>query len=194
MGRAQTNRSAFVTTTALWRRLDAPGHDACYLSDNNGGWQLQGNAVFRHDRGPAHIEYLVVCDSAWRCRYGEIRGWIAQQRWDLRIERTDVGGWMLNDTSVQGLQDCFDLDLGFTPATNLLQLRRVNLALGKSADVPVAWLDLPEASLQRVPQRYERRSDMSYWYESPTFNYSALLEVADSGFVSSYPQLWLMED
>ena len=42
----------------------------------------------------------------------------------------------------------------------------------------------------RLPQRYERRSATTYWYESPTAGYAELLELAPSGFVSRYPGLW----
>jgi len=57
-------------------------------------------------------------------------------------------------------------------------------------EVPVVWFDLDSASLTELPQRYERRSEASYWYEAPTVPYRALLEIAPNGFVQSYPGLW----
>jgi hypothetical protein len=56
--------------------------------------------------------------------------------------------------------------------------------------VPVAWIDAPDGVLQALPQRYERRSATTYWYESPTVGYAELLELAPSGFVRRYPGLW----
>jgi len=85
------------------------------------------------------------------------------------------------------------LDLGFTPATNLSQLRRIALAEGQAADVPVAWLDVATGSLVALPQRYERRTASTYWYEAPSVGYADLLEVAPSGFVRRYPGLWEAE-
>ena len=35
------------------------------------------------------------------------------------------------------------------------------------------WFDLDSASLTELPQRYERRSEASYWYEAPTVPYQA---------------------
>jgi uncharacterized protein len=182
-----------MTTSVLWRRLDTPGHDACRLSPTDAGWRLEGAAVFRHALGPARIDYLVDCDASWQCETGRVVGWIGDQNWDIRVDRTSDGSWRLNDSAVPGLEFCLDLDLGFTPATNLLHLRRADLDIGEAADIPVAWLDLPEATLTLLPQRYERRDANSYWYESPTADYAALLEFDGSGFVRSYPQLWLME-
>jgi hypothetical protein len=88
---------------------------------------------------------------------------------------------------------CVDLDLGFTPATNLLQLGRLALTEGQAADAPVAWLDVSAGTLEVLSQRYERRSATTYWYEAPGFGYAGLLEVAPTGFITRYPGLWEAE-
>jgi hypothetical protein len=68
-----TSASSSPVLSALWRRLDAPGHDTCRLlrlRDGGpavAGWQLEGTAVFRHEDGrPAQLHYLVHCDESWR--------------------------------------------------------------------------------------------------------------------------------
>lgn len=182
-----------MSIPVLWRRLDTPGHDACLLEQTTEGWTLQGAALFRHALGPARIEYAVECDEAWRSRQGRVTGWIGAQAIDVRVDRDEAGEWRVNGVSTLGLESCLDLDFGFTPATNLLQLRRVALGIGEAVDVPVAWLDVPEGSLVLLPQRYERRGATTYWYEAPTVGYTGLLEVAESGFARRYPRLWEME-
>jgi hypothetical protein len=178
---------------ALWRRLDTPGHDACALEQLADGWQLEGTALFLHEGGPARLTYRVVCDSAWATREGRVDGWLGERRVDFTVVRAPGGAWTLNGEVVPGLERYVDLDLGFTPATNFLQLRRVALGDGESADVPVVWIDAPPASLTVLPQRYERRDQLTYWYESPTAGYAGLLELAPNGFVRRYPGLWEME-
>jgi hypothetical protein len=71
-----------------------------------------------------------------------------------------------------------------------LQLSRIALKLGQSAEVPVVWFDLDGARLTELLQRYERRGETSYWYEAPTVPYQGVLEIAPNGFVRSYPELW----
>jgi hypothetical protein len=88
-----------------------------------------------------------------------VHGWLGARPLDLRITRTHDGIWTLNGQVVSHLDGCVDLDLGFTPATNLFQLRRVALQVGQAADVPVAWLDVPVGTLDPLHQRYERRAD-----------------------------------
>ncbi|RZL88650.1 MAG: hypothetical protein EOP82_22590 [Variovorax sp.] len=184
-----------TVATMYWRRLDLPGHDACRLEKHGDGWQLDGAAVFRNDDGrPARLDYRVHCDKAWHARWGKVRGWIGAAAVDFAIARGANGEWSFNDQVVPGLAHCTDLDLGFTPATNLLQLRRLNLKGGEGAEAPAAWVDLGDDSLSPLVQHYERRSDTDYWYQAPRFDYAAMLVVTPEGFVSHYPDLWVAEN
>jgi hypothetical protein len=179
-------------SSALWRRLDTPGHDAALVTRSETGWSLRGTAVFAHADGPACIQYAVDLDGAWRTTSGRVHGFVAARAIDYRIRREPTG-WYLNDVAIAGLDHLWDLDYGFTPATNMQQLRRVAIARGQAADIPVVWFDVDEPTLIELPQRYERRGETTYWYESPTASYEALLEIADNGFVASYPRLWSIE-
>ena len=85
------------------------------------------------------------------------------------------------------------MDLGFTPATNLLQLRRIALDIGQATDVPVAWLSFPESTLERLEQRYRRRDQDTYDYQALRVPYEAPLQVNEMGFVTRYPGLWEAE-
>jgi uncharacterized protein len=174
---------------AAWMRLDRPGRDAALLEPSEGGWFLRGAAAFGHDGGSATAAYQVEVDARWRTKQGLISGFLGDQMVRHEIQRDDAG-WRLDGLRVEGLKHLVDLDYGFTPATNVLQLSRIVLEVGQSADVPVVWFDLDSASLIELPQSYERRGETSYWYEAPTVPYRALLEIAPNGFVRSYPGLW----
>jgi uncharacterized protein len=179
--------------TMLWRRLDVPGHDACRLDLHGHGWSLAGTAVFRDAAGIARLDYEVATDAAWVTQRARVRGWIGVRRIDTPIERSRAGVWTCAGAVMPAVAGLHDVDFGFTPATNLLHLRRTALAVGAAADVPVAWLDAGDAELCPLPQRYERRSASTFWYESPTTSYAALLELAPNGFVAEYPGLWRAE-
>ena len=155
-----------TSSAALWRRLDVPGHDACRLDELEDGWRLHGAAVFRLDGAPARLDYFVDCDRAWRARTASVEGWVGAQEIAITIAHGADGRWLLDDVPVPGLDDCIDVDFGFTPATNLLQLRRIDLAVGDAASVPVAWLDVPSNTLERLEQRYRRLTDATYDYAS----------------------------
>lgn len=182
----------------LWRRLDQPGHDLCRLlrlhAGESSGWQLEGAAVFRHSSARhAHLTYRVHCDERWQTQRGFVRGWIGDDLIDRELVRHRDTTWTCDGAAVPGLSACVDLDLGFSPATNLLSLRRLALGIGATADVSAAWLDEDCAGLEELVQRYERRSETTYWYSAPRFAYAALLTITPDGFVSDYPTLWRAE-
>ena len=91
------------------------------------------------------------------------------------------------------LEGLVDLDLGFTPATNLFPLRRLALGVGEGAEAAAAWLDEERWVIRRLPQRYERRADDAWWYEAPDGGYAGLLRVNADGFITDYPGLWRAE-
>jgi uncharacterized protein len=155
-----------TSVVALWRRLDVPGHDACRLDEVEDGWRLHGTAVFSLEGAPARLDYRVECDRAWHARAAHVDGWVGAQRIAITVTHAADGRWLLDGVPVPGLEDCIDVDFGFTPATNLLQLRRVALAIGEAANVPVAWLDVPANTLERLEQRYHRSTSTTYDYES----------------------------
>jgi hypothetical protein len=91
---------------------------------------------------------------------------------------------------------CVDLDLSFTPATNLLPLRRLDLLVGQAAEVRSAWLEWPEAVLTPLIQRYARRSITKYDYSADlpgTAKFVGVLRVEPRGWVLDYAGLWQAE-
>lgn len=173
-----------------WRRLDVPGTDHCTLVPLLSGWRLEGTAEFADPRGAARLDYTVSADDRWRTVSGAVHGSVGTRPVALDIERTQDHGWRVNGRVVPELGGLVDLDLGFTPATNLFPLRRLALRIGESADAAAAWLDEERWVLRRLPQRYERRAEDAWWYKSPEGEYEGLLRVNADGFVTEYPGLW----
>jgi hypothetical protein len=178
--------------TAVWRRLDRPGHDACKVEFTGASWVLSGTAVFLEEGVPAHLAYRVVTGPEWDTRVARVTGWLGEQVIDWTVHH-ESDGWRLDGRRAEGLEGCQDVDLGFTPATNLLQLQRLDLPIGGAAKFPVAWIDLSSPQLTALPQVYRRQGETTYAYESPQHGYRATLEIAPSGFVARYPDLWELE-
>jgi hypothetical protein len=49
---------------------------------------------------------------------------------------------------------CIDLDLNFSPSTNLLPLMDLGLAIGQEATIRAAWLRFPRFALEPLDQVY----------------------------------------
>ncbi|MGO4700455.1 putative glycolipid-binding domain-containing protein [Dyella sp. 2RAB6] len=186
---ARDGRGKRMNASAWWRRLDVPGHDAASISADGEGWLLRGMAVFGLGSEAAGVAYEVAVDRDGSTRRGELRGDRDGQAFHHLMEhRPD--GWYLDGRRQQGMDGALDLDFGFTPSTNLLQMRRVVFECSGAVELPVAWFDLGMDQLEILPQRYERRGVSSFWYEAPTVGYQGMLELADNGFIASYPGLW----
>jgi hypothetical protein len=179
----------------LWRRLDLPGHDAASLQLGTDGAVLSGMAVFQ-EGSPTALAYVVHAGRDWQTTEAHVWGWRGREAKDLRLRRDRAGTWTLNDVPCPAVQGCLDLDLSFTPATNLLPLRRLALALGQSAEVRSAWLEWPEVRLTPLVQRYLRRGETEYEYEADlpgAEQFRAMLRVQAEGWVLDYAGLWRAE-
>jgi hypothetical protein len=176
-----------------WRRLDVPGTDRCELTHLTTGWRLDGIAEFGAASGVTRLRYIVEADDAWRTTRAAVQGTSRGLSLDVGVRRDGMGRWQVNGAPAPELGGLVDLDLGFTPATNLLPLRRLALPPGAAADTDAAWLDDSTWMFRRLSQRYVRRSASEYWYESPATGYAAVLTVSADGFVTDYPGLWVAD-
>jgi uncharacterized protein len=177
----------------LWRRVDLPGHDACVLHTSDAGHCLTGTAVFGLEGRPCQLSYQVECEADWRSRAARISGWFGSDKVEMTITALPDGRWLFNGSEIAAVAGCVDVDLGFTPATNLFQIRRLALGIGEEADAPAAWINFPNLTLERLEHRYHRISPGEYDYEAPDVGYAAILRVNETGFVTHYPGLWEME-
>jgi hypothetical protein len=99
----------------------------------------------------------------------------------------------MNGVAYPSVNGCVDLDLNFTPATNLMPLRRLNLPVNRAAEVRSAWLEWPAGTLTLLAQRYTRRSVAEYDYEADLpggAKFVAVLRVDPGGWVLDYGGLW----
>jgi uncharacterized protein len=180
-------------TAILWRRLDEPGHDSARLVFHDGQWHLTGTAVFVEAREPCRLDYRVVCDASWRTMAASVAGWLGNRAISIELRADSAGHWHLNDADCPAVAGCLDVDLSFTPATNLLPIRRLALPIGEKAAVRSAWLTFPALTLEPLDQLYRRTHVSTYAYESNRGSFSTELEVNGDGFVTVYPNLWEAE-
>jgi uncharacterized protein len=178
--------------TFFWRRLDQPGHDCCRLLKLSAGWKLRGVAVFLDAGQPCSLAYEVSVDPTWMTRNATITGFWGKKEIDMRVRRTAGGEWRVGAAIQHAVAGCVDIDLGFTPATNMLAIRRLGLAVDEQAEVPAAWLALPGSRLRVLPQTYLRSNELEYDYEAPSVGYKGRLHVSSLGAVVQYPGLFEM--
>lgn len=181
-----------------WRRLDHPALEDALLERGPRvgagiGWRLTGRVAGDLPDGRSYtIRYRVRCDEAWVTREAtvelqlggvEIRTMVAHD--------PTTGRWWRDGTVQPQLAGAVDVDLGFTPSTNTLPIRRLDLALGAAAPVRAAWLRFPELTLEPLEQVYRRVSAERYDYESGDGQFRAILSVDRHGLVTRYGDTWI---
>ena len=177
----------------LWRSLFFVGHESCRLVLAGPEWHLQGTAVFAYEGKPCRLDYQIACDAAWHTLSVHVEGWLGETSVDISIQTDSGKRWWLNDMEQPEVAGCTDIDLNFSPSTNLLPIRRLGLAVGEASGVNAAWLRFPSFKLERLPQQYRRLEENTYRYESAGGQFVAELKVNSSGFVLDYPNLWQAE-
>ena len=157
------------------------------------GWKLSGTAIFLSEQGPSELDYVVLCDSTWQTNSAQISGVIGGSAVNLIVSANAERRWYLNGVECGAVKGCVDIDLGFSPSTNLLPIRRLALDVGGEATVKAAWLPFPSLRFELLPQLYRRDGDRTYHYESRGGLFVRTLEVNRVGFVTSYPDFWQAE-
>jgi uncharacterized protein len=109
------------------------------------------------------------------------------------IEVNEKGVWLLDGEEIRAVDGCVDIDLNFSPVTNLLPLRRLDLAVGESKKVKAAWLRFPSFRLEPLDQTYTRINDTTVRYESRDGEFVRELTINEAGLVLDYPDYWAAE-
>lgn len=174
-----------------WRRLDEPGSEDARVEQSADGWRLTGQVDVQDAGVSATLRYRIECDSDWRTRLAVIEGVAGGQRIHLDLAAQD-GRWTRDGRPVPELSGALDIDLGFTPATNTLTIRRLGLAVGETAAVTSAWLRFPELRLELLEQTYTREAERVYRYVADVDGapFSARLDTDGCGRVLCYENLW----
>lgn len=177
----------------LWRRVDVPGHESARVFRHADHRHLEGAAVFAEDGKPCRLDYRITCDAAWRTVSASVSGWVGDDEVRIELDADASGRWRMNGVEQPQVEGCVDVDLNFSPSTNLLPIRRLGLAVGEQAPVAAAWLRFPSFALERFEQSYRRGGDRAWRYESADGEFARDLAVDDVGLVTEYPGLWVAE-
>lgn len=177
----------------IWQRLDMPGHESASVFADDEGWTADGSAVFVYEGRACRLDYLIECDDEWNTAFATINGWVGDEVIDLEIEVDQGGRWTINGEGCPEVDGCIDIDLNFSPVTNTLPIRRLEMAVGESEGVRSAWLRFPSFKFEALDQIYTRLDDTTYRYESGGGRFVRELKVNEFGLVTDYPDYWRIE-
>jgi hypothetical protein len=174
-----------TTRRVAWRRSDDIETDEhCTLTVRDSGLSLVGTVLGAEAGAPVRIEYRVLADAAGFTTATHVRELRGFETRTLALERDAKGNWTIDGKAVRSLKGCTDVDLGCSPSTNTLPIRRLRLAPGKAATIKAAWVRFPELVVVKAAQTYARLDEFTWRYASGSFE--ADLTVDEDGLVAVY--------
>jgi uncharacterized protein len=174
----------------LWELVGGTGLERFQLVRQPETWILQGTIIRLHERRPIEARYSVVCDLHWRTLNCDVA--LRDHDGERSVVAENQNGfWIVNGKQHPEIKGCIDIDLEWSPSTNSLPIRRLNLAEGAESElVNAAWIRFPELTLQRLPQTYFRLGSRRYRYSSGDDTFNAELLVDEHGIVEDYKGYW----
>jgi hypothetical protein len=176
-----------TTRRVAWRRSDEVETDEhCTLTLRDGGLSLVGTVLGAEGGVPVRIEYRVLADGPGLTTAAHVRDLRGFETRTIVLERDPKGNWSIDGTVAKSLKGCTDVDLGCSPSTNTLPIRRLRLGIGASQTIKAAWVRFPDLEIVKAAQTYTRLDEFTYRYASGDFE--AELTVDDDGLVAAYAE------
>jgi uncharacterized protein len=182
-----------VIREVMWMAWDKPGLGHLRMAVRDSGVVADGLVLGMAEGRPFRIAYDVRCDADWRVRATRVG--VPGEPPKVELHSDGVGSWTGPDgRAVAYLEGCEYVDISETPFTNTLPIRRLGLAPGESAEIPVAYFEGAELQPWPEPQRYtclqKDNSGGLYRFLSLDGGFTADLPVDADGLVLDYPELF----
>jgi hypothetical protein len=185
------NPAPKLIATGLWKWLQGTGLERFEFLRAHDEWIFRGTILTLADDAPAEARYEITCDRSFSTRHANIFLLDSSGERSLKIE-TQSGQWYENGRENHTVKGALDIDLGWSPSTNTLPIKRLKLEIGQSSgEFVAAWVRFPELTLQPLPQEYSRLVDRKYRYSSRGGAFVANLTVDDDDLVMDYEGFWL---
>ena len=169
-----------------WTALPWSSVEHVAIADED-GWTADGAMVAVFDGHAVRLTYRLQVDAAGATRALDLADAVGGATLALRGD--GQGRWWDADgVPVPDLDDCVDVDISTTPLTNTLPVRRLRLRPGESAEIRVAYVDVPSLAVRPVMQSYRRIDERSYQYASGSFTADVVFDEDD--LVTDYVGLW----
>lgn len=136
----------------MWQAWIGPGLESLRLLQDADGVCAESVAIGLDDGRAYTVRYVLRCDAGWRVR---------------QLQAETVGGGMLaltsdgsgrwtgpDGTPRPALDGCFDVDLPSTVFTNTLPIRRLAMGAGRSEEISVVYIGVPDFEVSVARQRY----------------------------------------
>src|ERR1041384_4737352 len=179
-----------LISSGFWRWLQGTGLERFEFLHAGSELIFRGTILTLAQAEAMEARYELVCDQAFLTRRAHISVRNSTGERTLTIS-AENGRWYENDRENTKVRGALDIDLGWSPSTNTLPIRRLNLQVGESSgEFIAAWVRFPGLTLEPLPQEYVRLAERLYRYSSRRGSFTAQLQVDDQKLVVDYQGFW----
>ncbi len=172
----------------FWKSLKPTGSEYCSVRRQGTGWSLTGTLARKTKGGTMAATYAIRTDLAWRTREARVERVLNGKHVEVRLA-VRRGRWFLNGKGRDDLSGCLDVDLGASPVTNTLPIKRTTMGVGEKVELTAAWVRFPDLDVVPLRQSYERLGAFRYTYRSSS-GFKAELITDGFGLVKKYGGYW----
>jgi hypothetical protein len=178
---------------AAWRHLGArEGFEVVFLRREGDGYRLDGHSTALEEGEAFGVRYAVTLDAGWATRSAVVVGRSGSGAYEVRLEGDGNGAWRIDGEPAPHLDGLLDVDLEASACTNAFPVKRLDLSVGEASNAPAAYVRAAVPDVERLEQRYRRLEDLEpnrarYDYNSPAFDFRAVLTYDQFGLVLDYP-------
>jgi len=160
------------------------------LTPSNDSFYVRSFITGEAEGSPLHIEYRIIINNSWIVQSLFI-DLINGGQHQVGFTRSVSGVWKtVAGENLPDLNECTDPDISYTPFTNTLAIKRLNLQVGEQSEIIALFFDLPSLMPKPMRQRYTRKGEKQYLYENVDSDFQALLNIDDNALVIDYADRW----
>jgi uncharacterized protein len=176
--------------SVLWHCSLLASSEYASLRADGDLFRLHGVVVLPRGDRPCHIDYDIAVNRHWLPLSARATVTTPERVQETSLTSDGAGLWTLNGEPASSLDGCQDVDLGWTPATNTIPIRRLDLPVGEHATITACWVRFPELDVVRSDQHYERLALDRWRYRSGAYDFELATDTA-TGLVLAYGEdLW----
>jgi len=175
--------------TLLWQGIAFPSLEYFSIQENEDYHVVASKIIGSYQQKIYSASYRLIINKQWEINEFFIDSEVNAVKNTLTGRKTDTN-WEINhsvDPNFKGFQY---IDISLTPFTNTLPINNLQLKIGDSKEIDIIYIDLINSDIKPVQQRYTRTDLHEYLYENIVSDFTAHIQVDESGLVLTYPGLF----
>jgi uncharacterized protein len=159
-----------VESAYRWKRTDVEhGVGMAVVRVGDEGIVVDAHEVVADEGQEWAVRFQVALDADWRTHGVDLTVFDRDGARDRQLRSDGAGSWTVDGQPDPRLDGCLDVDIGAVPITNTFPIRRTRLEPGGAVDLTIAFVDVPDLSVQPLAQTYRRLDDERWEYDDAEF-------------------------